>query len=283
MDGVLRTPRRSLLLACASLLGLAVTGVLAYFVPVTRAGDAATLQGFASLNRPRVTPLLDQIAHLCDPLSYSLIGLALAAVALVRRRPGVAGLVVGLLLATGATTQLLKPLLASPRYDEWLGSGQIAAASWPSGHATAAMTLALCAVLVAPARLRPTVAALGVAFAVAVGYSILALRWHFPSDVFGGFLVAATWTGFGIAGLLALERRRPSPARAELRTRPVDALAPLAIGAGAAGAAALVALARPDQTGAFAAAHTTFLAGATGIAALAIVLALGLARSVRAV
>ena len=63
-------------------------------------------------------------------------------------------------------------------------------ASWPSGHATAAMSFALCAVLAAPARLRPLVAAVGAAFAVAVCYSFLALAWHYPSDVLGGFLVA---------------------------------------------------------------------------------------------
>ena len=208
---MLRTPRRPLLIALACLVGLAVTGVLAYLVPVAQVGDSATLRGFTELNRPRLTPVLDHLAHLCDPGSYAVLGIGIASVALAQRRPRVALLVLGLLFVTGATTERLKPLLASPRYDEWLGSGQIAAASWPSGHATAAMTLALCAVLVAPARLRGTVAALGAGFAVAVSYSVLALGWHFPSDVLGGFLVAAGWTALGVAGLVALERRRPRP------------------------------------------------------------------------
>jgi membrane-associated phospholipid phosphatase len=262
-------------------VGLVVTGVLAYLVPVTRAGDNATLLGFTSLNRPRVTPLLDHVAHLCDPVSYGLIGFALASVALARRRPRVAGLVVGLLFATGWTTQTLKPLLASPRYDEWLGSGQIAAASWPSGHATAAMTLALCGMLVAPRRLRPTAAAVGALFATAVGYSILALGWHFPSDVLGGYLVAATWTALGIAGLLALEQRRPGRVRAERPPRPVDEAAPLAVGGAALAAALVITLRRPEEAGAFAVAHTASVIGAAGIAALAVGLALTLARSVR--
>ena len=58
-----------------------------------------------------------------------------------------------LLVGAGVTTHALKHLLAEPRYADWLGfRDQIEAVSWPSGHGTAAMTLALCAVLVsAPA------------------------------------------------------------------------------------------------------------------------------------
>ena len=293
LEAVPRTPRQPLLLALACLAGLALTGVLAYLVPVAHTSDTATLQGFTALNRPRVTPLLDRVAHFCNPGSYAAIGAALACVALVRRRPRVAALVVGLLGATGVTTEQLKPLLASPRYDEWLGSGQIAAASWPSGHATAAMTLALCGVLVAPARWRPTAGALGAAFAVAVSYAVLALGWHFPSDVLGNFLVAAGWTALGVAGtlylavaeplgLVALEARHPSRTRAEVAAGASSALAPLALVGGLAGAAALLVLARPVEAGQFATDHTTSVAGAVGIAALAATLALGLARGVRA-
>ncbi len=279
---MLREPRRLLLVTCLCFAGLVLTGVLAYLVPVARAGDSATLLGFTALNGPRAAPLLDRVAHLCDPVSYGLIGLALASVALARGRPRVAALVVGLLFVTGWTTQTLKPLLASPRYDEWLGSGQIAAASWPSGHATAAMTLALCAVLVAPARLRPGAAAAGALFAVAVSYAILALGWHFPSDVFGGYLVAATWAGLGLTGLVALEQRRPSRApRRVARASRADVLAPLAVGAGAVALAATAALSRPAAAEQFVVDHTTFVAGATGIAALAATLALGLARVAR--
>lgn len=278
---VLRSPRRPLLLACACLVGLAITGVLAYLVPITRAGDSVTLEGFSTLDRPRSAPLLGHIASLCDPDHYAVLSVALVLVALLRGRPRVAVLVCGLVFVTGWTTHSLKPLLAAPRGEGWFGAGQIASASWPSGHATAAMTLALCAVLVAPARLRPSVAVLGAAFSVAVGYAILALGWHFPSDVFGGYLVAATWTGFGVAGLLALEERHPSRVRAEARVRPADVLIPVAaVGAGLT-AIALVVLAFPGRARDLAVAHTTFVVGAVGIATLAIVLALALARSVR--
>jgi len=278
---MLRAPRIPLLGALACLAALAITGVLAYLVPLAQARDSATLQGFTALNRPRLTPLIAQVAQLADPAPYALIGLGLAGIALARGRPRVAAAIMALLILTGWTTLTLKPLLASPRYDEWLGTGQIAAASWPSGHATAAMTLALCAILAVPGRARPTAAAVGAAFVISVSYSILALGWHFPSDVLGGFLVATTWTLLAIAGLVWLEQRHPSGLRDDVTLRRADMLVPLIVGLGAVAVMLAVWLARPDEVARFAADRSTFVAGATGIAALAVALVLGFARGVR--
>jgi membrane-associated phospholipid phosphatase len=44
------------------------------------------------------------------------------------------------------------------------------------------------------AQLRALTALLGAGYAIAVGYALVALGWHLPSDVLGGFLVAATFT-----------------------------------------------------------------------------------------
>jgi membrane-associated phospholipid phosphatase len=275
-----KTPKTALLGALACLIGLVVTGVLAYLVPVAHVRDSVTLEGFTTLNRPRLTPLIDDIAHLADPVPYALIGLALAAFALARRRGRVALAIVFLLVVTGVTTETLKPLLAHPRHSEWLAEGQIAAASWPSGHATASMTLALCGVLAMPQRLRPTAAAVGALFAIAVSYAILALGWHFPSDVIGGFLIAALWSLLVLAVLMRSAEmrpvRRPDPAAGA-----VDALGPIVLGAGAVAAVIAVTVARPDATADYALGHPTFVAGALAIAALATALAVGLARVVR--
>jgi membrane-associated phospholipid phosphatase len=99
-------------------------------------------------------------------------------------------------------------LLAHPH--AWVGDNWVKAASWPSGHATAAMALALCAVLVAPRRLRPTVAALGAMFVAGVGLSLLILAWHLPSDVLGGYLVGMLWVALAVAGLRAADARSES-------------------------------------------------------------------------
>ncbi len=270
---MLRRPGPPLLLATLTALALAITGVLAKLVPLTRAGDARTLNGFVDLNEPHRTPVLNTIAHLADPKPYALVGLVLALIALARGRVRVAAAIPLLFVATGMTTEALKHLLASQRLDEWLGHAQISAASWPSGHSTAAMTMALCAVIVAPPRLRPTVAAIGGAFAVAVAYAILTLGWHFPSDVFGGYLVSATYVLLAISAIALSERRRPSRRGAEAGSRPVDVVPALGVALLGAGAAAGVALSRPQALLDYASTHTTFVAGALAIAALAAVLA----------
>lgn len=280
----LRRPRTALLAALGCLAGLGITGVFAYLVPIAQARDSATLQGFVALNRPRITELIVHVAHLADPEPYAVLGLGIALMAFVRRRPRVGVAVIFLLVATGATTQALKQGLAQPRISDWLGEGQIAAASWPSGHATASMTLALCAVLAAPARARPTVAAIGALFAISVSYSILALGWHFPSDVIGGFFVASMWTLLAVAVLAALPERAVLPAASRRRPDPVQApsaFGPMVIGSAAVAVVMAAWLARPDAMASFARDHTWFVVGAAAIAALATALAAGLARTVR--
>lgn len=266
-----RKPRIAFLAGLVCLAGLGVTLVLAYFAPPFGGRDAATLQGFVDLNRPRLTPLLSHVAHLADPAPYGLIGLALVVIALARHRGRVAVAIAVVLICSPLTSELLKPLLSHPRPQEWLGSGQIAAASWPSGHATAAMALALCAVLAVPARWRPGAAAAGGMFSLAVGYAILALGWHFPSDVIGGFLVAALWTSIGVAAVSRMDELNPP--RAEPATRSALAAgAPHVLVGAAIAVALLIAADRPRAVADYAREHPAFLLGAATIAALAALL-----------
>jgi membrane-associated phospholipid phosphatase len=186
-------------------LALALTWAVAALVPATHVKDAVALYDFTLLGRPRIDVLANAVLNLLDPLLYTLWGVLLVALALGRRRPRVA-LAVGLVLSLAPlSAEALKPLLAHPHAR--IGASEIGAASWPSGHATAATALALCAVLVAPRSLRPTVAALGAMFAVAVGVSLLILAWHLPSDVVGGYLLGALWAALALAGLRAAEAR----------------------------------------------------------------------------
>ncbi|HEY4093929.1 MAG TPA: phosphatase PAP2 family protein [Baekduia sp.] len=270
---MLRRPGPPLLLALVCLGALAATGVLAKLVPITQQGDQHALNGFVALDVPRIGPVLNRIAHLADPAPYALAGLILALVALARGRWRIALLIPIAFVLTGTTTEALKHLLAGPRLDEWLGASQISAASWPSGHSTAAMTMALCAVLAAPPRLRPTVAVLGGGFALAVAYAILALGWHFPSDVLGGYLVAAIYVLLGVSLVTAADRRWPTRRGAEAATRPVDLVPAVGVAVLAAGTAAGLAIARPHQLLGYAASHTTFVVGAIAIAVLAAMLA----------
>ena len=150
-----RRPTIPLLVALAGVIAFAVTGALALGSDAVHDRDAAMLHGFVGLDRPQVHDAFVRLTQLVDPGSYAALGLLLALVALARGLPWRAGTVLALLVVTGACTQTFKHLLAQPRLEPWLGGHQIGDASWPSGHSTAAMTLALCAVLVAPRRCAP--------------------------------------------------------------------------------------------------------------------------------
>jgi len=279
---MIRRSRAALLAAGMCALVLVAVWFAVFHSATGRSLDARTLDGFTGLYRPSVERVATVVAHLADTLPFALAGLVMIAVALVRRRPHLAIATVTILLGANVTTQLLKAGLAAPRHVARF-EHQIDAASWPSGHATAAMSLALCAVLVASVRWRPLVAALGGAYAIAIGYSILVLNWHFPSDVLGGYLVAALWTLMTIAVLARARERWPGapPARTTgLRVR--DALAPSAGAAALCAAAAVgLALARSDGALEYARAHTAFALTAPALAALALALAAGLAVALR--
>lgn len=184
--------------ALACLLGLAITGVTALLVPVAEAGDTRALAGFVALDRFAPGTLTDHIVRLADPLPYAIFGALLIALALLRGRRALAAAVPVVLACSELMTQALKQVLAHPRGGEGFGAGSIATASWPSGHATAAMAVALCAIVVAPPRARNAVALAGAAFALAVGYAIVARASHFPSDVLGGYFVAGLWTSLAL-------------------------------------------------------------------------------------
>jgi membrane-associated phospholipid phosphatase len=196
------TARTALQGALACFIALALVGLAAAFVPEVRSVDAAATAGWDAAGDTTFGALTRRMAHLCDAEPYCVLGVALIGIALLRGRIARAGAVAVLLVATGLTTQLLKSSLGSPRGGQILG---LELGSWPSGHATAAMTLALCAVLVAPRAWRGLVALGGAGFALAVGLGVLVMEWHLPTDVAGGYLVAMGWTLLAVAALRRVE------------------------------------------------------------------------------
>jgi membrane-associated phospholipid phosphatase len=193
------------------LLAMALVWVVAEFVPAARWKDATALYDFTLLSRPRVDSAAGSLLDLLAPAQFVLWGVALMAVAIARERWRVALAVLAVMGLAPLTAEILKPLLAQPHVS--VGGVDIGAASWPSGHSTAALALVYSAVLVAPARMRPLVASIGALFALAVGCSLLILAWHMPSDVLGGYLVATFWAAIAVAALRAANRRWP-PGRA---------------------------------------------------------------------
>jgi membrane-associated phospholipid phosphatase len=273
---------------CAA--GLILTWVVAALVPASQARDAAALDGFTHLTR--LGAVAYRVAELADPQSCLLLGAVLIGVALLRGRPRVAAAVPLVLLGSALTSELLKPLVAHA-HATTIGLRDIPAASWPSGHATAAMALALCAVIVAPRPLRPIAALLGAVFATAVGFSLLILARHMPSDVVGGYLVAALWISIALATLRRADLRWPVRTGRRTLGRATEALRvsralqrgdsrlPGVIAAIALAPAAVLLAPRAPEALAYAGAHPSLLAAAVAIAALAVTLAASLALAVR--
>jgi membrane-associated phospholipid phosphatase len=278
-----RRPLFLLVLGALSVAAAALVWLAAFVAPGGRVLDGAALRAFAGVARTPLQPSIHGVAVLADPLPFVLGGALLVAVALLRRRPLMAAIVPAVLVGANACTQLLKPALADLRIIDIGPMDRIYTGSWPSGHATASMSLALCLVLVVGPRLRPLAALAGATYAIGVGYALVALGWHLPSDVLGGYLVAASFTLVGAAALAALERRRPVPA-ARRRAGPREAIPWAGAAAFAAVLAALAALALARQYPQLVTAtarHAETLLVASVIGALGLALTAGLALALR--
>ena len=283
--------------AALGVLGLGLTWGVAAHVPAARLSDAAALRGFIGLDRPIVDTLSNGVLDLINPVFCTLFGLAAMAVAVHRGRRRLALAIPVILIGAVVSAEILKPLLAVPH--AFIAPGhQVPGSSWPSGHSTAAMTMTLCALLVAAPRWRPAVAAVGGVLTLAVGFATLTLAWHMPSDVIGGFLLAGLWVSAAVAVLsraearassraphaLALRRaRRASRLPAGRRPDPAgtETLVPgVVLGSVFTVALAIVVL-RPTEVANFASAHHSVVAFATVITALATTLVSGFTVALR--
>lgn len=88
--------------------------------------------------------------------------------------------------------------------------------SYPSGHTTVAVAVAVGLILVAPQPWRGRVGVVVGVLATLVANGTLAIGWHRASDAIGAALVVLAWTGVTVAGLTLLgaaSRARPGRAR----------------------------------------------------------------------
>jgi hypothetical protein len=197
--------------------------------------------------------------------------------------------VLALVAATSVSSQLLKILLAHPRFPA-IFDYPVGPQALPSGHGTAAMSLAMAGVLVAPRRARWAAAVVGSALALAVGGSVVAVGWHYPSDVLAGYLLATGWALGIVAVLYEAERRVPASERwaSTALARASDRIATGGLALVAAGAAAVavivtagVLIADPTNAACFAREHTGFVVVAGGVASAALALPVTMASVAR--
>ena len=198
------TGRRAALVALA--VTCAVLLVILYLVAV-RTGFGQRIDNAALEGRTMDRLVQDAVDRTLDSVSVTslvLATVALIVLALLRRRPRLAIGIGVLVVGANLTTQVLKDGLDRPNPLE-LGAGRIGLTlpTFPSGHSTVAMSLALALVLAVPARLRVPVGIVGLAYAVLVGAATLTGAWHRPSDVLGAYLVTLVWAAGVSAWLVA--------------------------------------------------------------------------------
>lgn len=248
--------RRPLIGAASCALLAAVLYVAVVKIVALQQADVRVLEGFMGLLGVPGTGLTDDFIGLFDPAPFAVLSGSLVIAALIANRCRAAAAAFTVIVGAGVTTQILKPLLAVQR--EYPSFHFMGPEAYPSGHTTAVMSFALALIIVTPSRWRGLAAAAGGLLTVATVYSILVHGGHYPSDIVGGFLVATGWAYLASAALRA--EARPSVAG------PV-------LGGAVLGVAGLLAVvARPADAFAYAAAHTTFVAGALAIAAGALLL-----------
>jgi membrane-associated phospholipid phosphatase len=142
-----------------------------------------------------------------DIASVALLGGAILVVALLRGRRRLAAAIAVILAGSFATAEVLKRLLGRPHLT--VVDSLNRAATFPSGHTTIAMALAVGAVFVAPRRVRGVVTILGAAFAASIGCSMVMTASHRPSDVIGAVLIVTAWSA-GAATFLLRPPRHPA-------------------------------------------------------------------------
>jgi membrane-associated phospholipid phosphatase len=271
------------LIGLAGGFALALLAVLlvAYYVGPAGRADAAALHGLSTLGLDHrwIWRIGDVLVHSVD-LVFMIPMLALivaAGIAWGRRRQALGALV----LVAGASflTLVIKVVAAHPRFYPVLEPHQLSVRSFPSGHATAAMSLALAAVLVVPSRWRPLTAFAAGSFALAVCLALVIQEWHFPSDVVGGSLVVGLVTTLVLAGLAVTEGESPRLAETSASRLRRAALVAVQIGLlGLTVAAGMLLATHPNAFTSWVSANPSAAVAAIGIA----VVSLGIVSAVTA-
>jgi hypothetical protein len=160
--------------------------------------DTVALEGNA-IGQDRVDGLANTVLNAVSVASLAVATIAVAVIALARGRVLLTVVVTAFVAAANLVTQVLKHGLYRPDFGvdpERVTAGN----SFPSGHATVAMSVVIALILVVPARLRGVAAVLGAIYATVAGVATMSLGWHRPSDVAGAVLIVGGCAA--LAGLL---------------------------------------------------------------------------------
>jgi hypothetical protein len=138
-------------------------------------------------------------------------GSAMAAIALIRRRPWLAASAAMIIVGSNLTTQVLKRIVLTR--PELVEGGIKAYNTLPSGHATVALSVTAAIMVVVPYRHRALAGGAAVIYATAVGVATVTAGWHRPSDAIAAWFVVGAWTAAVCAQLIAVRGTAVGPGR----------------------------------------------------------------------
>jgi undecaprenyl-diphosphatase len=204
-------------LACA-IIGLLSLGLLIWLVVAVSSGstqdfDASIRNGVHGFASPAVTALtqaitrLGSIAFLAAAYTVCLVALLLARL----RRDAVR--LTWVMVGAIAIENGLKYSIRRIRPDAFFGIDPTTY-SFPSGHSLLSLCFYLTIAVLIARRVpnafgRSAVLAAAALLIAAIGLSRIYLGVHYPTDVIGGFLVAACWISLGLLAAGFVEARMP--------------------------------------------------------------------------
>ncbi|MEV6597442.1 phosphatase PAP2 family protein [Actinoplanes sp. NPDC051346] len=188
--------------ACVAVLAAALVALVYYVCVRTAPGQSAdtlAMRG-ADVHHPRIEQILRRALDATSLVSLVAVSLAAAAIGIVRRRADLTIAAAVLVLGANVTTQLLKTRLPRPDLDNFPAPN-----SFPSGHTTAAASVAFALILVLPFAIRGTVALAGAAYVTTIAVATIWAEWHRPSDTAAALLIVLAWSA--LASALVRARR----------------------------------------------------------------------------
>ncbi|MDO5049155.1 MAG: phosphatase PAP2 family protein [Actinomycetaceae bacterium] len=191
-----------------ALLLFLVVAIAGLFTQPGQAADQLVLD-VAMRGRSSVGWLTHALTRSVTLMTVAASAILTMLIAAIRGRFALAARAGVMVVGANLMTQALKEFLIRRPY---LGIGFDLPNSFPSGHATVLLSLALALVVVVPRGARTIVAAIA---SVAVGAAIVVIimsGWHRPSDVIGAILVSFMWA------MALAPQEDPSPARDPLNT-----------------------------------------------------------------
>ena len=187
-------PARQAVFAGFVLIASVTAFVILYYIAVRTHGgqrlDASAVRLRHVLRRSQYS-LAARMHDWVSIASVAFLGGAIVLVAFVRRRPRAAIAAGVMMFGSMVTTEVIKH--TSPRPFRGVVDSLGAHNTFPSGHTTVAVALAVGAIVVASAASRRRVAPLAALFAAGVGCSLVVTASHRPSDIIGAALVVLGW------------------------------------------------------------------------------------------